>query len=65
MEVEGSDQNIRTLAPLDTSACTFKGGLCVYAISTKILCAGPYVVGTQENHLTETLLSRDASLEYP
>ena len=34
---------IRPLATLDTSAQSFIGGFCAHAISTKILCASPYV----------------------
>ena len=37
-----SNQNLRALAPLDTSVWAFIGGFYAYAISTKFLCAGPY-----------------------
>ena len=33
----------RLLATLDTPAWAFKGGFCVYGISTKISCAGPCI----------------------
>ena len=34
----------KPLAPLDISTWAFKGGFCTYMVSTKISCAGPYIL---------------------
>ena len=36
------DKKYKPLAPQGTSACVFKGDFCAYAISSTILCSGPY-----------------------
>ena len=46
----------RPLPLLNTSLCAFKEGICAYAISTKISCAGPnvlfYVIKSVLTHLS-------------
>ena len=51
------------LAPLDTSACEFKGLFCAYATSSEISCARPFIFDCPAFDIRQNETFRTFSLE--